>query len=71
MNNKNKFFLSIVFAMLVGMFFFLLTNTNYVYAIEDNQQNATLAFGDYNFIAVGEFHTQEGNIIDHFELNEA
>ncbi len=59
MNNKNKFFLSIVFVMLIGVFFFLLTNTNYVYAIEDNQQNATLAFGDYNFIAVGDWYCNE------------
>ena len=115
MINKNKLFLFIVFSIIAPAFFFLLSDINYVKAMENKKQNATLAFGDYNFIAVvgdwycneeteknirnqyyemtypllyngeyekiinkkikpqpivGEFHTNEGNMIDRFKLGE-
>lgn len=66
--NNNTYFLSISFPILIGVL--LLINTNYISGIEDKQQNTTLTFGDYDFIAVGEFHTNEGNIIDGFKLYE-
>jgi hypothetical protein len=66
--NNNKYFLSISFPLLIGLFF--LINTNYISSIEDKHQNATLTFGDYDFMSVGEFHTNEGNIIDRFKLYE-
>ena len=65
--NNNNYFLSIFFPILIQVF--LLININYVSSIEDKQQNATLAFGDS--IIVGEFHTNKGSIIGHFEINEA
>lgn len=54
MINQNKFFLFIVFSILVSAFFFLLSNINYVKAMENKKQNATLDFRDYKFIAVGD-----------------
>ena len=53
--NNNTYFLSISFPILIGVL--LLINTNYISGIGDKQQNATLAFGDYDFIAEGKFHT--------------
>jgi hypothetical protein len=66
--NNNKYFLSISFPVLIGVF--LLINTNYISGIEDKHQNATLTFGDFDFMSVGKFHTNEGNIIDRFKLYE-
>ena len=54
MINKNKFFLFIVFSILVSAFFFLFSNINYVKAMENKKQNATLNLRDYKFIAVGD-----------------
>ncbi|HJU60389.1 MAG TPA: hypothetical protein VJ583_11605 [Nitrososphaeraceae archaeon] len=71
-NNKYKYFLSNFFPILIGVFLLINTNysINYISSIEDKQQNATLAFGDSDFIAIGEFHTNEGNIMVHLN-NEA
>ena len=59
MINKNKLFLSIVFSIIVPAFFFLLSNINYVKAMENKKQNTTIAFEDYNFIAIGDWYCNE------------
>ena len=57
--NKNKFILFIVFALLFPIFFFLLSNINYISGIEDNKQIGTLAFGGYNYISVKYWYCSE------------
>ena len=60
--NNNQPFLTIVFIMLVSVFFiFFLVNNTQTFGEDDDiqQQNATLALTDYNFIATGDWYCNE------------
>ena len=76
--NNNQPFLTIVFIILTPVFFIFFLINNIQAFGEDNeiqQQNATLALTDYNFIATGDWYCNEetkktiNNILDvHPEL---
>jgi hypothetical protein len=57
MTNENKYFFSIVFTVLISTLLFY--SFNYIYGTEEQKQNATLAFGRDNFIAVGDWYCNE------------
>ncbi len=60
--NNNQPFLTIVFIMLIPVFFiFFLVNNIQAFGEDNNiqQQNATLALTDYNFIATGDWYCNE------------
>jgi len=60
--NNNQHFFTNIFIMLMPLFFIFFFANNMQAFGEDNQvqqQNATLALTDYNFIATGDWYCNE------------